>query len=105
MRYTKNNWNKYFDGIGKKTTIRLRINKIKNHRCWAGSYFHPELLGTHDITKVVPSKFGKLTEDDARNDGFKTLEELKTELKKLNSKIKPETDVYIHWVENVVSVN
>lgn len=104
MRYKKSNWNKYFDGSCKKTTIRLKPCKIKNHKCWAGSYFHPELLGAHDIVKVVRSKFSRLTEDDAMNDGFKTLEELKIELKILNSKINPKTDVYIHWIDNIKKV-
>jgi len=101
LRYTKNNWNKYFDGSGKKTTIRLTQHKIGNHKCWAGSYYKPELLGTHDVVKIAPSKFGELTEVDAKNDGFKNIEELKEELKRLNPNINPKNDVYIHWTDNV----
>src|SRR4030042_4501987 len=100
MRFTRKNWVKFFDGSAKKTTIRLKMNRKGHHNAWAGRYMHPEKLGEFDITYVNTVPFGVLCENDAVNDGFKTLNELKTELVRLNGDIELETDVFIHWVEN-----
>jgi len=99
MRFTRKNWNKFFDGSNKKTTIRLKEQRWGHHNAWAGSYMHPEKLGEFDIMGSCSLLYQFLSEQDAIEDGFKTLDELKKELVKLNGNIKPDT-IYIHWVEN-----
>ncbi len=101
MRFNKRNWNKYFDGGNKLTTIRLRRIRLGHHNAYAGSYHKPELLGEFDITRVDLTTYGKLTEEDARNDGFASLELLKEELRLLNGDLLPETPLFIHFTENV----
>ena len=49
MRFKRKNWDKFFDGSNKQTTIRLKKSKIGHHKAYAGSYFHPEILGEFDI--------------------------------------------------------
>ena len=103
LRFNKRNWIRYFDGSNKKTTIRLKKSKIGHHKAYAGSYYHPELLGEFDITKVEERIFKDLTGQDAKDDGFDNLFELQTELVLLNgNNIKNDnTLLYKHWTENV----
>lgn len=101
MRFNKRNWIRFFDGSNKKTTIRLRKSKIGHHKAYAGSYYNPVVLGEFDIAKVEERGFGTLTKQDARDDGFDTLEQLKTELVNLNGHIDDDTFVYQHWIDNV----
>jgi hypothetical protein len=61
----------------------------------------PELLGEFDITSVRQTTYERLTEEDAKNDGFDTLEQLLEELKWLNGGLLPETILFIHRTENV----
>ena len=105
MRFTRKNWVKFFDGSNKKTTIRVKKSKIKHHKAYAGSYFKPELLGEFDINQINRVQYKNLTEEDARFDGFKTLEELKNELERLNGIIEPDTIVYQHWCKNARNTN
>jgi len=104
MRFNKRNWKKFFDGSNKSTTIRLKPQKIGKHNAWAGSYFHPELLGTLNVIGVKSKLFKELDYYDAKLDGFESLSELIDELKKLNykKKITPDTMVYINHVENPI---
>jgi len=46
MRFNRRNWIRFFDGHNKSTTIRLKPQRIGKHNIWAGSYYHPEKLGT-----------------------------------------------------------
>jgi len=101
MRFNRRNWIKYFDGSNKKTTIRLRKSKSGHHKAYAGSYYHPELLGEFDIIKIVEIRYKDLTEQNAMDDGFKTLEELKVELEKLNGKISEDRILYQNWTVDV----
>lgn len=101
MRFTIKNWDKFFDGSNKQTTIRLRMNKLGHHKAYAGSYFKPKLLGEFDIVRIERREYGKLHVFDAIEEGFQTLQELKQELEKLNGPIKQEQLVYKHFVENV----
>ncbi len=104
MRFNRRNWRKYFDGSNKKTTIRLRKSKIGHHKAYAGSYFKPEVLGEFDVTKVIEIKYKELTEQDAKDDGFNSLYELKVELINLNGSIDHETTIYQIWTENVKEI-
>ena len=102
MRFTRKNWIRFFDGHGKSTTIRLRSQRIGKHNVWAGSYYHPELLGTLHVVGVKSKLFKKLDLFDAKNDGFDTFDELKDELLKLNKSIEPDTIVYINHIEEPI---
>jgi len=101
MRFTRRNWIKYFDGHNKQTTIRLKKSRIGHHKAYAGSYYHPEILGDFNITKICGIKYKDLTEQNAKDDGFDTLKELQEELQILNGKIEPETILYQHWTDNI----
>jgi len=101
MRFNRRNWKKYFDGSNKKTTIRLKKSRIGHHKAYAGRYNNPEDLGEFDIIKVIEKQYNKLTEQDARDDGFETLKLLEKELKLLNGEIASETIIYQHWTENI----
>ena len=101
MRFNRRNWNKYFDGSNKVTTIRLHSTPCGHKKAWAGSYTKPELLGEFDLVSVTQTFYGKLTEEDAKNDGFKSLKELQAELTKLNGKVKDTQEVFIHHTVNV----
>ena len=101
MRFNRRNWIRFFDGHNKKTTLRLKKSKLGHHKAYAGSYFKPEVLGEFDIVKVEERIFGKLTQQDAIEDGFDTLEELKDELIKLNGKIADDIVIYQHLIENM----
>jgi hypothetical protein len=101
MRFNQRNWIKFFDGHNKKTTIRLRKSKIGHNKAYAGSYYHPILLGEFDIVKIEEKLFGTLNKQDAINDGFESVADLRNELENLNGLIKEETKLYQHWIENV----
>lgn len=101
MRFKKKNWIRYFDGHNKVTTIRDHVIRLGHHNCYGGSYYHPEKLGELDITRIVETTYGKLTEQDAKNDGFDTLDELKEELDALIIGVKYDTPLIIHWTSNV----
>jgi len=101
MRFNKRNWDKFFDGSNKKTTLRLKKSKIGHHKAYAGSYFKPITLGEFDIIKISEKKYKELTEEDAKLDGFNSLYDLKNELITLNGSIDHETIFYQHWIENV----
>ena len=105
MRFTRKNWNKFFDGSNKQTTIRLKKTPTGKKNAYAGSYMKPELLGTFEIIEVRGKKYKDLDVFDAARDGFSTLEELKTELVKLNRIIVLDGIVWIHECRNVVKVN
>ena len=97
VRYAENNWSKYFDGSGKKTTIRHHELKTGFHATTGGSRFKPKRLGSHYVhpySKMCLVK--ELTEQDARNDGFNNLCELLLELAKRNPTIQADTQVWIH---------
>lgn len=100
MRFNKRNWNKFFDDSNKTTTIRLRKSKIGHHKAYAGSYYHPEILGEFDIAECEPKRFCDLNIYDAIQDGFKTINELKEELKKINGNILPHQIVYVNHIKN-----
>ena len=102
MRFTKNNWNKYFDGSNKKTTIRLKKSRLGHQKAYAGSYIKPEVLGEFDIVDIKEIKFKDLKLIDALLDGFGSEYSLKEELTRLNGKIEPDTILYIHWTDNIV---
>ena len=103
MRWNRKNWVRFFDGHGKNTTIRLRSQRIGKHNAWAGSYYHPELLGTLHVVGGKSKLFKELSLFDAKNDGFDTLEELKDELLKLNKSILDDTMVYISHIEEPIN--
>lgn len=105
MRFNQRNWIKYFDGSNKKTTIRLHKSKVGHHKAYAGSYFKPVVLGEFDIIKVCELIFKDLTLQNAIDDGFSTIEELKNELERLNGPIKPGTILYQHWTTNTIQSN
>jgi len=102
MRFNKRNWEKYFDGSNKITTIRLKKSPLGHKRAWAGSYYKPELLGEFNITGVTERFYGDLTEEDAKNDGFECLHLLKEELMQLNGKLSPSTLLFIHSTKKPV---
>jgi len=95
--FTKGNWNRFFTH-NKKTTIRFHHVMEGLHSAGSGSrlsgtYKH---LGKVIIGKAVEpeGKFVKdLTEHDAMDDGFDSLEELMKELSiiKFSTPITPET--------------
>lgn len=101
MRFTRKNWDKFFDGSGKITTIRLKKNRVGLHNAWCGPYNMPVKLGCFDIVKVVITPYSGLTDHDAHLDGFKDLVSLRMELEHLNGNISPSTLVYIHFCANV----
>ena len=103
MRFNRRNWIRFFDGHNKSTTIRLRRQRVGHHNVWAGSYYHPELLGTLEVIGVKSKLFKELNMFDAKMDGFSTLDELKTELLKLNKSIELDNLVYINHVENPIN--
>ena len=105
MRFTRKNWEKYFDGSEKRTTIRIKPSRTGHHRAYAGSYYKPVRLGEFDITNVIPRAFGELSIEDAIRDGFKSVEELKTELIRLNGKMDDSKILFIHYTENVKEAN
>lgn len=100
MRFTLGNWEKFFDGSNKQTTIRLHKSKIGMTNAYMGSYYRPVKLGTFEIFAMYGKPYKFLSEIDARLDGFKSLAELQAELQRLNGKIEPDTFVYIHLVRN-----
>ena len=102
MRFTKSNWNKFFDASSKKTTIRLRKSKIGHHNAYAGNYYKSELLGEFEVTSVIELKFKDLKQEHAKYDGFNNLKELQDELCRLNGELEPDTLVYQHWIGNVI---
>src|SRR3990167_7170419 len=101
MRFTKDNWEKYFDGSNKVMTTRMHKIRLGHHRCWKGNYFKPELIGELDIIQVITKKYKDLTTEDAKKDGFSSLMEYRAEMRRLNGKIKPDKIVYLHMTENV----
>ena len=102
MRFNRRNWNKFFDGSNKKTTIRLRKSKLGHHKSYAGSYYNPIVLGEFDIVKVEPVIFQDLNEQDAKDDGFDSLGDLIVELVILKGNLELNTVLHKHWIENVV---
>ena len=105
MRFNRRNWKHFFDGHHKSTTIRLKPQRIGNHNAWAGSYMHPEKLGTLVVYDVTSKKFSQLDFWDAINDGFRELHELKDELRCLNKNITDETIIYLNWINKVVNMD
>jgi len=104
MRFNRRNWVKFFDGSGKTTTIRLKPVPVGHKKAWAGSYMKPELLGEFDVVAIDRVRYSNLTIFDAVSDGFRSLEELRDELNRLNpGRIKDVTDVFIHRIENVMN--
>ena len=100
IRFTRGNWDRFF-GKNKKSTFRIKPKKIGHYNVYGGSYYKPVKFGELNITKVEQGKKLKdLTEQDAIDDGFDTLEELKKEVNRLN-KITGETMLYKHWVNNI----
>lgn len=101
MRFTEQNWNKFFDGSNKTTTIRMKPSKEGVHNCYSGSYVKPKFLGTVTIHRVQEKLFSQLDGQDAKDDGFKSLEELNTELIRLNKYIPLNKVVYKHYIRDV----
>ena len=101
MRFNRKNWEKFFDGSNKKTTIRLKKRKEGHYQADTGSYYHPIKLGEFYITKVTETTFGALNHQDAVDDGFKSLNDLIAELEIINGKIHNSTILWKHWIENV----
>jgi hypothetical protein len=72
---------------GKKTaTIRLHCNLKKGDEVFV--HCGGEIIGTAKIIDVQEKRLDELTEDDAKADGFNSLEELLEELRKLYGKPK-----------------
>lgn len=103
MRFNRKNWIRVFDGHNKSTTIRLKPQRIGKHNIWAGSYYHPEKLGTVEVVAVKSKLFGNLTDEDGKLDGFDNVHELKAELLELNKSITSVTMVYINHIENPIN--
>jgi len=101
MRFTRNNWDKFFNGCNKITTIRLKKNRMGHHNAWCGPYNIPVKLGSFDIVKVVSTPYKDLNDNDAILDGFSGIVSLREELCRLNGKIEDITPVYIHFCSNV----
>ena len=101
MRFTRSNWDKFFNGCNKITTIRLKKNRMGHHNAWVGSYNKPERLGTFDIVKVVSTPYKQLNDHDAVLDGFPDITALREELCRLNGKIEDDCQVFIHYCANV----
>ena len=99
IRFTKENWERFFTK-GKKTTLRIHPREVGHYDVYGGSYYKPEKRGELDIVKVEPRKVTELTEQDAKDDGFDSKEELVKELKRLNS-LTSDSMLYKHWIENV----
>ena len=87
MRFTKGNWQRFFDGHNKCSTIRPHKKRIGHYTVVMGSYYKPIKVGELDIVNIIEKRFGTLTEQDAKDDGFDTLEELKREICFLNDGI------------------
>lgn len=104
MRFNRRNWDKFFDGSNKQTTIRLKKSKIGHHKAYAGSYYNPVILGEFDIVKIDERNWNILTEQDGVDDGFSGVIELRNELKKINGIIEGNTKLYKHWIENAVKL-
>lgn len=100
IRFTKENWNRFFTK-NKKSTFRIHPKEIGHYDVYGGSYYHPVKFGELDIVQIEKKKFAELTEQDAKDDGFDSLQELKDELLRLNEAIKKNTVLYKHWVKNV----
>ena len=101
LRFTIKNWNKFFDGSYKKSTIRTKEKQIGHYQADAGSYTNHIKLGEFDIVKVVGKCFGDLGNHDAISDGFNSKEELKAELIRLSGPLKDSDVIYIHYITNV----
>ena len=101
MRFTRSNWDKFFDGSGKITTIRLKSNRVGQHNAWCGPYNMPVKLGEFIIVKVITTSYEYLSEQDAHLDGFKDLMSLREELCRLNGKIDGNCPMFIHFCSNV----
>ena len=101
MRFTCSNWDKFFNGCNKQTTIRIKKNRVGHHNAWAGSYNKPEKLGSFDIVKVVSTPYKGLNDSDAVLDGFSDIVSLRKELEHLNGKIDDTCPVFIHYCANV----
>lgn len=102
MRFTRKNWNKFFDGSDKSTTIRVKMSKLGHHKAYAGPYMKPEILGEFDIVSITSKLYKELTDEDAINDGFNSLYDLKLELLNLNGgSMLSDQLLHIHHVQNV----
>lgn len=79
---------------GRKTTTIRRYSKLK-----AGEIVKLEIggriVGEAKIKKVTKKEFKDLTVDDALNDGFKSLNDLKKTLRLLYGKIYEDDNLYI----------
>jgi hypothetical protein len=105
MRFKEHNWIKCFNEYNKKTTLRTHPIKTGHHNVYSGSYFKSKLIGELTITEIYKIKFKDLTEQHAVLDGFKTLNELKTELRNLNKNINDDTLLYQHWINKPILLN
>lgn len=79
---------------GRKTTTIRRYSKLK-----AGEIVKIEvggrIVGEAEIKKVIRKEFRNLTVDDALNDGFKSLSDLKKTLRSLYGEIYEDDSLYI----------
>ena len=81
--------------------MRLHKSRLGHHKAYAGSYYKPVLLGEFDIIKICELKFKDLTEQNANDDGFNNMQELKSELELLNGKLESDTILWQHWADNL----
>lgn len=97
VRFTKDNWNRFFTHSKQQTTRSHPIN-CGSHPAYTGSRYKPILLGEILIEYYTEKKIKNLNQEDAIKDGFDTLEEFKTELYRLDRehKLTEETTVYLH---------
>ena len=78
----------------------MKPRKPGQYKVYGGCYYHPVLFGTLNILKAdTPKKVSELTEQDAMDDGFDSLEKLRKELHRL--KVGSDALVYKHWIEGV----
>lgn len=94
------NWQRFPPRGHKKTTIRDHALSPGEHKTLGGSYYHSIRLGVLLIGDVLDDGTIKrnkyLTEEDAFDDGFDSLAELREEATRLNPKWTLETIVFIH---------
>ncbi|RUM48026.1 MAG: ASCH domain-containing protein [Hyperthermus sp.] len=77
----------------KTTTIRLGRVKLKHHELIVHGGGRP--IAKVRVKKVTYKRVGELTDDDAKKDGFNTLNELLYELKRVYSDLSPDDTVTI----------
>lgn len=101
IRFTDDNWKKFtWFGGHKTTTWRTRKRASGAYERVKGSFFKPTQTGERlQLTYIRSARFDELTERDAYDDGFESLSEFQTELKRLNPKITNDTILHCYLAE------